>query len=54
MNDERLITGYKKEEGTAKYAKYAKNPDPSPQSGLRFAYFAYFAVQEITWAGLGA
>jgi hypothetical protein len=52
MNAERLITENKKEEGTAKYAKYAKNPDTSPQSGLGFAYFACFAVQEIAWAGI--
>jgi hypothetical protein len=50
MNAELLITGHYKEEGTAKYAKYAKNPNPSPQSRLGFAYFAYFAVQEIAWA----
>jgi len=52
MNAERLITENKKEEGTAKYSKYAKNPNPSPQSGFGFAYFAYFAVQEIAWAGI--
>jgi hypothetical protein len=52
MNAELLITEHKKEEGTAKYAKYAKNPNPSPQSGFGFAYFAYFAVQEIAWAGI--
>jgi hypothetical protein len=32
MNAEPLITGHKTEEGTAKYAKYAKNPDPSPKA----------------------
>jgi hypothetical protein len=37
MNAEPLITGYNKEEGTAKHAKYAKNPDTSPpkQIGVR-------------------
>jgi hypothetical protein len=50
MNAEPLITEHKKEEGTAKYAKYAKNPDPSPKSGFGFACFAYFAVQEIARA----
>jgi hypothetical protein len=52
MNAERLITEHKKEEGTAKHAKYAKNPDTTPKSGLVFVYFAYFAVQEIAWAGI--
>jgi hypothetical protein len=52
MNAEPLITEHKKEEGTAKYSNYAKNPDPSPKSGFGFAYFAYFAVQEIAWAGI--
>jgi hypothetical protein len=52
MNAELLITEHKKEEGTAKHAKYAKNPDPSPKSGFGFACFAYFAVQEIAWAGI--
>jgi hypothetical protein len=41
-------------DGTAKYAKYAKpNLLWGKGSGF-FAYFAYFAVQEIAWAGIWA
>jgi len=32
---------------TAKYAKYAKEPDHSPESRWGFAYFAYFAVPSL-------
>jgi hypothetical protein len=41
-----------KEDGTAKYAKYAKNPDIFPQSGLLFAYFACFAVPSLFHIGM--